>query len=241
MMALMSAADPNLASTLAAVAQALAEADDLHMVVSQIAQLAVDVIDDADHADMMVLGARGVITVPAATDWVGARVASIEAELDEGPCLYATRNGEVVVMAAIGDDTRWPRFSTRCVAETPARAVLGIPLHVGDTVIGAMDVYSDRAGAFDDEQTAAAVLFAAHASVAFLAARERQHLRDALASRDLIGQAKGILMAQSKITADEAFDLLRRASQRMNTKLTTIAQGIVDRNVGPPDEGATRG
>jgi hypothetical protein len=85
MMGRMSVADPYLASTLAAVAQALAEANDLHMVVSQISQLAVDVIDDADHADMMVLGARGTITVPATTDWVGARLVSIEAELDEGP------------------------------------------------------------------------------------------------------------------------------------------------------------
>ena len=89
---------------------------------------------------------------------------------------------------------------------------------------------ADAPNSFHDEDRAAAALFAAHAAVAFAAARERIQFQEALASRDVIGQAKGILMTQSHITADEAFDMLRRASQRLNRKLVSIAQDIVDKN-----------
>lgn len=100
----------------------------------------------------------------------------------------------------------------------------------GDRPIGALDLYADAPNSFHDKDRAAAALFAAHAAVAFAAARERIQFQEALASRDVIGQAKGILMTQSHITADEAFDMLRRASQRLNRKLVSIAQDIVDKN-----------
>ena len=114
--------------------------------------------------------------------------------------------------------------------ETPVRSGVGVPLVVGDRPIGALDLYANALISFYDEDRAAAVLFAAHAAVAFSAARERVHFQEALASRDVIGQAKGILMTQSHITADEAFDMLRRASQRLNRKLVSIAQDVVDKN-----------
>lgn len=100
---------------------------------------------------------------------------------------------------------------------------------IGERPIGALDLYADTPHSFEDEDRAAA-LFATHAAVAFHAARERVQLEQALSSRDVIGQAKGILMAQSHITADEAFDLLRRASQRLNRKLVSVAEDIVDKN-----------
>ena len=101
---------------------------------------------------------------------------------------------------------------------------------VGDRPIGALDLYADAPHSFQDEDRAAAALFAAHAAVAFAAARQRVQFQKALASRDVIGQAKGILMSQSHISADEAFDMLRRASQRLNRKLVSVAQDIVDKN-----------
>ncbi|MCA1704565.1 MAG: GAF and ANTAR domain-containing protein, partial [Actinobacteria bacterium] len=183
-----------------------------------------------EHADVMVVAPSGTLTVPAATDWVGIRIISFEEEYGEGPCVDAFKTASTVDTRDLSVERRWPKFARRCVAETPVRSAVGLPLLVGERPIGALDLYADTPYSFHDVDRAAAALFATHAAVAFHAARERVQFEQALSSRDVIGQAKGILMAQSHITADEAFDLLRRASQRMNRKLVSVAEDIVDKN-----------
>jgi GAF domain-containing protein len=236
MMSTVAAMDRDLAETLASVARALAGERDLSAVINRTCQLAVATIDGCEHADLMVIAPGGAVTAPAATDWVGTRIVSMEAEFNEGPCVQAATTGEVVESADISTERRWPNLVPRVLKETPVLSTMGLPLIVHDRPIGALDLYGHRPGAFGDEQRAAAALFTAHAAVAFGAARERQQFEEALASRDLIGQAKGILMAQSKVTSDEAFSLLRRASQRMNKKLTAVAQQIVDATAPSPPE-----
>lgn len=222
--------DAELAATLATVAQTLAVEKELTAVILRACRLAVETIDACEHADLMVVAPGGILTVPAATDWVGIRAVSFEEQYGEGPSIDAFRSGSLVDAPDLTVEARWPQFAPRCVAETPVRGGVGVPLLVGDRPIGALDLYAKNTHSFEDEDRAAAVLFAAHAAVAFEAARERVQFERALASRDVIGQAKGILMAQSHITADEAFELLRRASQRLNRKLTSVAQEIVDKN-----------
>jgi GAF domain-containing protein len=224
------AGDADLAATLASVAAALAAEEDLSAIILKACRLAVETIDRCAHADVMFVEQGKTLTVPASTDWVGTRIVSIEHELDEGPCIDAFETGAIMEVPDLETDTRWPRFAKRCVAETPVRSGLGLPLVLGDKPIGALDLYADEPHAFTDEDRAVASLFATHAAIAFGAARARQHLERALAGRDIIGQAKGILMAQSSVSADEAFELLRRASQRMNVKLVRVAQDLVEKN-----------
>ena len=69
---------------------------------------------------------------------------------------------------------------------------------------------------------------------------QAEHLRQALASREVIGQAQGILIERERITADQAFDLLRRASQHLNVKLREVAQDVVDTGVAPPSDTGQR-
>ena len=223
----------DLATTLAVVAQTLARENELTAVILRTCRLAVETIDACEHADVMIVAPGGTLTVPAATDWVGLRIVSFEEEYGEGPCVDAFRTGSTVHSPDFNSESRWPQFVRRCMVETPVRSGVGVPLVVGDRPIGALDLYANALNSFHDEDRAAAVLFAAHAAVAFSAARERVQFQEALASRDVIGQAKGILMTQSHITADEAFDMLRRASQRLNRKLVSIAQDIVDKNTAP--------
>jgi GAF domain-containing protein len=225
--------DADLASTLAAVAQALSVESDLPATITRTCQLAVATIDACDHADVMVITAGGIVTVPGTTDWVATRVLSIEAEFHEGPCIDTYEIGQPVEASDLESEHRWPRFTSRCLAETPVRSCLGLPLVLAERTIGALDLYADTSDVFGPEDLAAGALFAAHAAVAFGAAMEREQLQAALASRDIIGQAKGILMAQSHVSADEAFDLLRRASQRLNEKLTALAQRIIDNAASP--------
>ncbi len=92
--------------------------------------------------------------------------------------------------------------------------------------MGALNLYSKQRDAFDDEAVAVGSVFATHAAVALAGAQQDEQMQRALQGRDVIGQAKGILMAQQDVSADEAFDILRRASQRMNIKLRELAERV---------------
>ena len=88
----------------------------------------------------------------------------------------------------------------------------------------------------EDIATAAwAAVFAAHAAVAMSSAKREKNLERKADSRDLIGRAKGILMARSDIDDDQAFELLRRASQRLNIRLVAVAEQVVERRPEDPD------
>ena len=91
-----------------------------------------------------------------------------------------------------------------------------------------LNLYSADRNAFDNDSEHIGLLFAAHAAVAISGAHQQEHLNKAIAARDLIGQAKGILMERHKITADQAFSVLARASQQTNTKLVDVARSLTD-------------
>ncbi len=94
--------------------------------------------------------------------------------------------------------------------------------------MGALNLYSTSPDAFDEADVALASVFAAHAAVAMSAARREENLERKADSRDLIGRAKGILMARSNLDDEQAFQLLRRASQRLNVKLIKVAEQVVE-------------
>ena len=94
--------------------------------------------------------------------------------------------------------------------------------------MGALNLYSTKPDAFDETDVAMGSVFAAHAAAAMSAVRREEHLERKAETRDLIGRAKGILMARSDLDDDQAFDMLRRASQRLNVKLVAVAEQVVD-------------
>jgi hypothetical protein len=114
--------------------------------------------------------------------------------------------------------------------------VLSFRLFVAGDTLGALNLYSKAEHAFNDASRIAGAVFATHAAVALSSAMHEEQMEEALESRDLIGQAKGMLMAREGVTADEAFEMLRRASQRLNVKLRRVAGAVVD-----PDSGAPAG
>jgi GAF domain-containing protein len=102
-------------------------------------------------------------------------------------------------------------------------------------LVGSLNLYATGADAFDDEAREIGLILAAHASLAAQAVHQRDALEQlssdlhrALSSRDAIGQAKGILMERLEITPEDAFDTLRRASQRLNLKLREIAERLAE-------------
>ena len=190
-----------------------------------VVRLAEATLDAFDHAGISIVEGRSV-TSPAATGETPARVDSIQTEENEGPCLDAIRQHELFQIDDMAAESRWPAFTGRVLAETDVRSILSVRLYLDAHTIGCLNLYASAAHAFDEHDIALAVVFAAHAAVALDAGQLQQNLEAKAASREAIGRAKGILMARAELTDDEAFDLLRRASQRENVKLVDIATRI---------------
>jgi ANTAR domain len=152
----------------------------------------------------------------------------VQYALGEGPCLAAAAAQDVVHIADLDRDDRWPRFRAAVRRRTPVRGVLTIRLPQ-QPQRNALNLYSDRPTAYDAEAVATAVLFATHAGALLLHAEssdEARHLDRALRTNRQIGTAIGILMAVHKITDEDAFVLLRTTSQRLNRKLYLVADDV---------------
>jgi hypothetical protein len=190
-------------------------------------------IAGCDYAGISFLSGTKVDT-PAATGDVPRRVDAIQYETGEGPCLDAIRDHEVFQTGDLSKERRWPHFSARAQQETGITSMASFRLFVAGDTLGALNLYSKDTDAFDDDARSAGLVFATHASVGLYGAMHDEQLEEALQSRDVIGQAKGILMAREGIKADEAFDMLRRASQRLNVKLRDVAGEIADPSGASP-------
>ena len=216
-----------LAETFAEVARALQSEPNVQHTLQRIVDLAVETIDGCDHAGVS-LAQRREITTPAASDDVPGQVDAIQYETGEGPGLDAIREHQVFQVDCLSEDRRWPQFSGRAARETGVQSMLCFRLFVEEHTLGALNLYSRTAAAFDagDEVHAIGSVFAAHAALALSTAQHEEQMDQALASRDVIGQAKGILMARQGVTAEQAFDMLRRSSQGLNIKLRDLAERI---------------
>lgn len=193
---------------------------------------AVDSVDDCAAASVALATQEGRIEVAATTARWAAELDERQAVLACGPLLEAIA-GERALTADLAYDERWPALAR--VHEARGRAVMAFGLRVANQEAGAMTVYSERSGRFSDRAAATAEFLAGQATVALARSFERvtyeaqaQAWQSALASRDAIGQAKGMLMEQRSISADEAFDVLRETSQRLNQKVRDIAVHLVE-------------
>lgn len=219
--------DIELAETFGDIARTLLAERDPESTLRKIVQVSLKLIDSADHAGIDVIEG-GQIRAVAPSDEVAERIDALQVELDEGPCLSAIREHEVFRTDDLTTESRWPQFGARAFDDTGIRSIMGFRLFAERDTYGALNIYSRQPNAFDDDAEAVGAVLAAHASVALATAREREHLQEALRSRDVIGQAKGILMTRGNIDEDRAFDILRQASQRMNIKLREVAARVVD-------------
>ena len=222
-----------VAETFASVARALAEHhDDLQSALDKIVHLAVENLDACEFAGISLLE-KGKITSPASSNDIPRRVDELQTETGEGPCIDAIKEHEVFQTGNLRNEKRWPQFSDRAHEETGICSIVSIRLFVEEDTMGALNLYSTAPDAFDDSDVALGSVFAVHASVAMSTARREQGLEQKAQSRDVIGRAKGILMARSGVTDAEAFEMLKRASQRMNVKLRDIAERIAEQR--PPE------
>lgn len=225
-----------LADTFAEVARCLLSEHGEKATLQRICELAVETIDACEHAGVGVMERRRIRSI-AASDAVPRAVDHVQDEVQEGPCLDALVEHEVFLTGALSEEARWPNFSRRAFDESGVESIMSFRLHSGGETLGVINLFSKQQNAFGDDDIHLGSIFAAHAAVAFSAMQKQEQFDKALENRDVIGRAKGILMARSGISEDEAFEMLRSASQRMNRKLREVARSIAEGAPRPDEAG----
>lgn len=214
----------------AVLAQRLRHGRTAQEIFQAVVESAVLLVDGCDRAAIGMLDGD-TFKSAAATDDVMRLIDRLQGDVGEGPCLEASTDAIVQVDNDIAVGSQWPRLSRLVVAQTPVRAMLAVPLLYDDGQrSGALDVFADTPGAFTDDSVGQAAILASFASVALAGARHSERasqLEEGMATNREIGAAVGILMATHQVSSSEAFDMLSKASQRLNRKLRDIATGIV--------------
>ena len=168
-------------------------------------------------------------------------------ETNEGPCLQAIKDNEIFTIEDLGAETRWPIFKVRAF-DKGMRSSMSIPLAIGGRAIGALNMYAFETHAFKEADLDVAKTFASHAAITLAnvqvyesAVQLSENLTEAMKSRAVIEQAKGMIMMQRHCTADEAFQTLVAASQSRNKKLRDIAQEVVEAASSGDSDGLAQG
>jgi GAF domain-containing protein len=205
-------------------------------VLDDVAAAAVQMLPGVDHAGTTVARRTDHKHDPqrlestAATDEIAHRFDALQHQFGEGPCFDAIWEHQTVRIRDVGTEHRWPRLMPAVHAQTPIRSTLSIQLYVGGTELGALNLYSDTVDGIDGESEDAAVNLATHAAIALSSARRGEQFKSALATRDVIGQAKGILMERCDVDALGAFEMLRTLSMQMNVPIADLARRLVARD-----------
>lgn len=206
--------------------------DPLESILSRIVELAKRLIPGASETSLTLIHGRDA-TTPAYTGDLALLLDEAQYAGDVGPCLEAARDGREALVRDIADDPRWPSYAAAAVA-VGMRSSLSMPLPVQQQVIGALNIYGEAPGAFSERSAVVARSFAGYAAIALANAQVfaatvalAQQMKQAMESRAVIEQAKGVLMGQRRCSEDEAFEILRDISQRSNRKLRGVAEALV--------------
>jgi GAF domain-containing protein len=166
--------------------------------------------------------------IPQATTGRAPQLLDIkQQETGRGPCIDAARDQTLICVNDLQRDPRWPEFSAKARA-CGVSSMLCAPLWINERTLGTLSLYAPQSAAFGEHDKRIIELFATLAALALAEAQRTDHLRAALLNRDVIGQAKGILMACFDIDADAAFSTLKRVSQDQNKKLHEIAREVAE-------------
>jgi ANTAR domain/GAF domain len=201
---------------------------DLEQTLGQIVTSAVATIPGVDAGSISITHHGQIETRHPTTEAIG-KLDRTQSELHEGPCISAIEdpppNGIVIAEDLAGDAHRWPRFAPDAV-DAGFRGLMSTQLSADGGPRAALNLYSATANAFDEHARTLAGLFGIQAAVLLYGAGTAVHLQKAVDSRDLIGQAKGILMERFSIDDEAAFEMLVKSSQDTNIKLTEVARWL---------------
>jgi hypothetical protein len=222
--------DPDLTAWLLDAARRWHASGDLDGAVRAVVGDLAAVLPAACGVGITLLGPGRAPLAPVGSAGPAAALDAEQVRLGSGP-LAAALAGTPSGSADLARDLRWPALAGPAAAAGVQRAT-GLPLDTGREVVGALSVYVTGPGPGPDRSTLATV--AGHAALALATLQRTGHLSVALASRDVIGQAKGVLMERYRITADTAFGILVRASQDVHRKVRDVAALVTETGEAPP-------
>jgi transcriptional regulator with GAF, ATPase, and Fis domain len=200
---------------------------DSDTVIAELAEHAAAEIPGAQYAGITLTRNARRVETPAATHHWPLLLDKIQQRHLEGPCLTAAWDETTVHVRDLESDDRFPNYRRDALAETPVRSIMAFQMFIAGETLGALNIYAEQPNAFGDESRTLGLIFAAHSSVAWNSARRDAQFQKALSSRDIIGQAKGMIMERYRVDAVQAFELLRKLSQDSNVALIKVAADLV--------------
>jgi hypothetical protein len=229
----------DLASTFAGIARSLFVERTVEGTLQRIVDSAQVTVESCSAASISLIFGDEILT-PVSSDPVAIEIDRFQYEFGEGPCLDAITVEPMLYADDLTSDVRWPKFAPVAVS-LGMKSLLSCRLSAEET-LGSLNLYARIPQAYGPLDRTKALIFATHAGIALGAAdmlasvtisldtelRRSENLEAALTSREVIGQAEGILIERERITPDQAFNVLRQASQNLNLKLRDLAQHVVD-------------
>jgi transcriptional regulator with GAF, ATPase, and Fis domain len=200
---------------------------DIDAALGELTARAARALPGAQYAGVTITRRHGVQTA-SSTGRYPALLDAIQRQHREGPGISAAWRQRTVRVADLATDERWPRYRSAAIKQTPIRCILSFPLYADTQTAGALNFFAERAGVFDDPALQTGRFVATQTELAWNMLRRDSQFRSALASRDVIGQAKGRLMERFHIDSDAAFQLIKRLSQESNTAVAEIARRLVE-------------
>jgi len=231
--------DQPLSESLAALSRFFVGDGTLEQTLLRVCELTIQAVPAADLVGITMM-VEGRHRTAVFTDETAPEVDQAQYDTGDGPCLQAFHDQQVQVIDSTGDDGPWPAFRAAAAAHGIG-STLSLPLMVDKHSVGAMNLYAHQEHGFTDVDSQRGSPFAAQAAIVLANAQAywdartlTERLGEAMKSRAVIEQAKGMLMAAQRCSEDDAFELLIAASQRENVKLRDIATRIVADAIARP-------
>ena len=221
-----------LGRTMADLTQGFFTATEIDAALNGVTAASVRLIAGVDFADILIISGPDQSRSLAPTAQIATEIDDLQRRFGEGPGVDAAGGDSVIRCNDLCGDTRWPRFAKSAVA-AGVRSMLSFQLYTHHARSAALNLLGTEPGVFDSDVETLGAMLATHAATALIANDKELQFKSALASRDLIGQAKGMIMELFEIDAVRAFELLVKLSQQTNTRLVQVAAEIVARGSGP--------
>jgi len=215
------------AEAFAKLSQRLLAGQDAPAVLRDVVELAVETIQPCDYAGISMRYAGSQVGTAAMSHPLVATADTLQYTLREGPCLDAIYVNDVYVIEDMHAEDRWPNWAP-AAAELGIGSVLSVRLETPDRVVGGLNLYSRQPYGYREDDVVTAQIYAMHAGSAIRQTQDKDGLQVALSTRHQIGIAQGLIMAQYDVTAETAFQVLRRISSHENVKIRTVAAAVVE-------------
>lgn len=218
--------DKAIQSMIAELAGALVRGAGIEEVLTTLTCASLTLVPGADCAKISEID-NGTLCSMAATSQLASLLDSAQQTAGQGPCLEAISDQKAVRCDDLRNDPRWPRFA-RYATTTGVHSALSCPVDIPGDTGATLSLFGFEADAFGAEAEAIAVMLANHAAIALMKENRERQFKAALASRDVIGQAKGMIMERFGVDAPRAFAMLKAISQATNTPVRDLAARVVD-------------